>query len=813
MTKRILSVLLAMILLLSACNKSPAETANETSTTDQTVTDSNGTNNTEEPMRTLIVKDTEITSVNIQPGESAAEKYAGKELAKYLEKIGIPAGDGVVIDVCIDPSLPEEGYTIHPETGKITINGGDEHGVIYGVYGFLTHYASMRFFTPDLETLGEGDIIVNEDYELMPTFLHRRFDWELFRYDTDWCLKNGVNNPTHGTIPDELGGTYQYTFDDQSMHLDQLLGTALSAQPCFSDPETLAAAIKGVREYLEQNPDTQLIHVSQLDNDNYCKCAQCTTIAKEEGSQAGTILRFVNAVAEDIAGDYPNVLIETFAYWYSRTPPQITKPRENVCIRLCTDECCWSHAINDPSCEQNAAFVEELHGWTAICNNVYIWDYTVNFAYYIPPFPNLDILWENMHFLAENGVHGMYPQGNHNSERYGEFGELRAYLLAQLMLDPFMTEDSYYTLMDEFLEAFYGEGWQNIRAFIDWSCSAADAVHMGDYDKPFEIISADTYLSMEETIDGWWDEAEALADDRQEYVHRSRTQWEYIKLMLHPNPEKGGEFLEYVKTEMLRWSQSNADWSRFPVELEASTPPVPYAYSYRTHETELTPEGDTSLVSLIGEDRIVTYLPFDENIDPEAGTVTTKEGGTLTYTDGYFGQAAQFDDGHVTLTGWEPTTNSFSVALWMKTSGTDGEQVDPCILSNKDWAGGNNIGFVFTLRGRDVKFNAGVGGPARLDAEYPLPLDYVDGWVYVVLVVDREAGVIRLSYDFEKFQTVAIPKEMLETSFKTGYKVNIGQDGTGRYALHLPAALDECLIVDGLLSEEDIAALKAHYVQ
>lgn len=810
MTKRILSVLLAMILLLSACNKSPAETANETSTTDQTVTDSNGTNNTEEPMRTLIVKDTEITSVNIQPGESAAEKYAGKELAKYLAKIGIPAGDGVVIDVCIDPSLPEEGYTIHPETGKITISGGDEHGVIYGVYGFLTHYAGMRFFTPELETLGEGDIIVNEEYELMPTFLHRRFDWELFRYDTDWCLKNGVNNPAHGTIPEELGGTYKYTFDGSDVTFQNMVGTDSAEQPCFSDPEVLDKVIKFVREYLTQNPDTNNVCIFQLDNDNYCKCAKCAAVDKEEGSPAGSILRFINAVADDIAEDYPDVMIETHAYWYSRTAPKITKPSPNVCIRLCTNDICWSHAIDDPDCELNAGFVEDVRAWTAICDNVYIWDYTVNFSHYIPPFPNFDVLWKNMNFFAENGARGMYPQGNHNSAQYGEFGELRAYLVAQLMMDPYMSEEQYYALMDAFLEAFYGEGWQNIRSFIDWICSAAAENHMGCHDVPFDIIPEDVYLAMEETIDGWWNEAEALAGNRQEYVHRTRTQWEYIKLMLHPDPDKGAELVKYLEAEQIRWNEYNTDWTRMFSDLLESEPHIDFDYSFRTHTTSPTPVGESSLVNLIGEDRIITYLPFDESVVSEAGTVTTKEGGTLEYTDGYFGKAAQFDNGYVTLKGWQPGMNSFSVAFWMK---TEGVEIDPCILANKDWMSGNYLGFVFALNGRDIHYNAGIGGPVRMDAKYPLPADFSNGWVYVVLVVDREAGVVRLSYDFGAFEVAEMPAQVKENTLSTSFDVNIGQDGTGKIDLHLTAALDEYLIIDGVLTENDIAALKNHYIQ
>ena len=824
MPKRLLCAFCAMLMLLLACNK-PPETREETqpmghfemdldSHTEMGVADKIEIDMVEpkDMDRKLIVNGETIDSLNFQTGENAAEVYATKELINYLKKMGFHLGDGLTFNIRIDPSLPEEAYSIYSGNGEITILGGDEHGVIYGVYGFLNHYAGVRFFTPGFETLGEGDIIVDEDYALTPVFIHRRCDWEMFRYDSDWCLKNGINDPSHGQIPEELGGTFNYTFDTPSMSLHSMTGVASSEQPCFSDPEVLAKVSSCVRTYLAENPDTKIVNLSQLDNDNYCKCAKCLAANREEGSPSGSIIRFINAVADDIAGDYPDVLIETFAYWYSRKPPKVTKPSPNVCIRLCTDDCCWSHALNDPNCPQNATFLEELRGWTAICDNVYIWDYTVNFAYYIPPFPNLDVLWTNMHFFAENGSRGMYPEGNYNSDRYGEFGELRAYLLAQLMMDPFMTEEEYYALMDGFLEAFYGKGWRGIRSFIDWTCSAADASHMGDDAEPFSIISEDAYLAMEETIDSWWDEAEAQAGDRQEYVHRSRSQWEYIKLMLHPDPEKGGIFLEYVKTEMLRWSQANADWSRFPVELEKSMPRASFAYSFRTHESEPTPDGEDSVARLLGEDRIVAYLPFDDSVESEAGTVKTRKVGKLVFEDGYFGQAAQFDNGYVALRGWEPAKNRFSVALWMKTAGTGGPQVDPCLLSNKDWAGGTNIGFVYTLRGRDVKFNVGVGGPARLDAEYPLPLDYVNGWVYVVLVVDREVGVIRLSYDFDKFEVVPIPEELLDTSLNTGFGVNIGQDGTGNYALHLPAILDEFLIVDGILTEDDVAALKAHYI-
>ncbi len=245
-----------------------------------------------------------------------------------------------------------------------------------------------------------------------------------------------------------------------------------------------------------------------------------------------------------------------------------------------------------------------------------------------------------------------------------------------------------------------------------------------------------------------------------------------------------------------------------PKKYEKEKNSEPSAYPFRTHENAPTPKREDSIVRLLGEERIVTYLPFDGSAAAGAGRITAREGGRLRFVEGYFGQAAQFDDGCVTLDGWQPGRNSFSVALWMK---TDGVLIDPCLLSNKDWMNGNNPGFVLALRASNVKFNAGNGSAVRLDQEYPLPRDFHNGWVYVILVVDREAGEVRISCDFEAFKSAAIPTALRDVSLDTPLQLNIGQDGTGKFDLHLSATLDEYLIVDGVLTDADVAALKTHY--
>ena len=575
--KILIGFLAAAMIISSFVGCTQDQSVKESDTSTDEITEITIQTEKEKDMRTLIVNNEVYTSISIKAGDSASEKYAKRALAKYMVKFGIPSGDGLTIDIHIDPALPEEGYEITPEKGKITIRGGGNRGVIYGVYGFLTHYAGTRFFMPGLEKLGDGDIVVNESYALTPVFEHRELDWMCGRNDTDWCVKNGVNAPEWTKIPDDMGGNFDYLHGMSAHTLAKMTGTdQRTEQPCLTDPEVLKTVIAYVRDVLEQNPGASIVSVSQNDNYNYCKCETCAAVDEEEGSPAGTLLRFVNAVAADIAEDYPDVVIDTFAYLHTTKPPKITKPLPNVCIRLCTFDCCFSHPISDSTCQQNAIFTNYLLGWNEICDNIYIWDYVVNFRHYIPPYPNLLLLRENMRFFAEHGVRGMYPEGNYTSENYGEFGELRCWLLAQLMMNPYMSEEEYSDLMNEFLEAYYGEGWEAIRKFIDWTSAEAANNHVvGCYQAPFAIIADDRYLAMEETIDSWWDEAEALAGDRLEYVQRSRIQWEYIKLMLHPDVEGAEQLRQYLEKENIAWSEGNYDLTKLYEDLEASAPNNP----------------------------------------------------------------------------------------------------------------------------------------------------------------------------------------------------------------------------------------------
>lgn len=229
-----------------------------------------------------------------------------------------------------------------------------------------------------------------------------------------------------------------------------------------------------------------------------------------------------------------------------------------------------------------------------------------------------------------------------------------------------------------------------------------------------------------------------------------------------------------------------------------------YLYDHRTHESSETPNIST-LKDIFG-DRLSSYFTFDDTISDAAGNMTTTETGKIYYTDGYFGKAAQFDDGYISATDFAPDKSSFSLGFWMKTAGVGS---DPVLLSNKNWNDGYTDGFVLSLREADIKFNVG-NGSDRLDVDNTLPADYANGWVYFAMVVDRDNGVVRFSYDFGAFAEYSL-ESLSDSSFNCFNNLNIGQDGTGSYSESLSAAMDELLLINGIMSDADLAALATHY--
>ncbi len=439
------------------------------------------------------------TAIVLPPDATPTERTAADDLKGHLEEMTgetLPVIEGTdgwpkqLIFVGRNPKLADYGFSvdyaklglegIHIESknGNLLLAGG-KRGVLYAVYSFLEDYLDCRWFTADCIRLPNRGTVELGDFRTVyvPPLENRDVDYFSSR-PNGFAIRNKLNGiyidggeAWGGNISHVGGGHSMYVLIDPDVYrvshpeyFSEINGERVceDAQLCLTNPDVLKIATETVRSWMRQNPDKIFFSVSQNDNMKYCQCAACTALAEKEGSQAGPIIHFVNAIADAVRDEFPGKFISTFAYQYSRKPPKFVKPAPNVCVRLCSIECCFSHTL-DSDCPMNVSFAEDIVGWSKICKRLHVWDYVISFSNSVMPFPNLRILKPNIEFFVKHNVTGIYEEGNYFSKG-AEMEELRSYIMAKCLWDPAYDAEK---AIHEFTEAYYGAAADCIREYID----------------------------------------------------------------------------------------------------------------------------------------------------------------------------------------------------------------------------------------------------------------------------------------------------------------------------------------------------------
>ncbi|WP_289731557.1 DUF4838 domain-containing protein, partial [uncultured Alistipes sp.] len=188
------------------------------------------------------------------------------------------------------------------------------------------------------------------------------------------------------------------------------------------------------------------ISVSQNDgNFTNCHCEECSKIDEYEGSLSGNYVRFLNKLAER----FPDKQFSTLAYLFTMHPPKHVKPLPNVNIMLCDIDTKREVPLTDNASGRD--FMKALEGWSKISNNIFIWDYGINFDNMVAPFPNFPILQKNIQLFKEHNATMHFSQIG--GSKGGDFSEMRAYMVSKLMWNPYLNADS---LMRSFMDGYYG---------------------------------------------------------------------------------------------------------------------------------------------------------------------------------------------------------------------------------------------------------------------------------------------------------------------------------------------------------------------
>jgi hypothetical protein len=295
----------------------------------------------------LIHRGRSAYSIVVPAQASPVELRAAEFLQRHLKQISgctlpIQQTDAVAgkhsITIAQSPEIAiPDAYRTRTHKGRIYIEGGSGKGCIYAV-STLLETLGVRYYSPD-------DVVIPQRLDVYwqnPTYsetpvntyrnVHGRFgenpdyrDFHKLHNIEDMFAEGYYVHTFHRLIP------WQDYFGTHPEYFAEMNGKRIIDQLCPSHPEVLRIIVQKLRSEMPLQPDKKVWSVSQDDNFSYCRCVHCQRIIEREQSPAGPIIQLVNAVADS----FPDKIISTLAYQYSRQAPTRTCAPARTCRSCC----------------------------------------------------------------------------------------------------------------------------------------------------------------------------------------------------------------------------------------------------------------------------------------------------------------------------------------------------------------------------------------------------------------------------------------------------------------------------------------------
>ena len=173
--------------------------------------------------------------------------------------------------------------------------------------------------------------------------------------------------------------------------------------------------------------------------------------------------------------------------------------------------------------------MNDMRGWAAIAPHLFIWDYIVDYAQYVAPWPNFQVLAPNIRAFRDNKAIGIFEEAEYQSLG-AEFEEMKSWVVSQLLWNPEQDTDS---LVSIFINGFYDKAAPRVMDYYRLCQGLVKPdVHFGIYIRENHAIYNDEFLRQAFAT---LDEARQLADSEtiSQRVERVRMQPLFLHSMRH----------------------------------------------------------------------------------------------------------------------------------------------------------------------------------------------------------------------------------------------------------------------------------------
>lgn len=456
--------------------------------------------------------------------------YSASELAKYLHKAtgaALPIvykKSGAPKFVLSFAEKLKDGFEIKFDGDDLLLTGNNERSLLYAVYELLERIG-WRFFSsqsayrsiekgPHLyaceKLISSGDVQIPSDVCIkQEAVIDYRDGFSFAVKDPDFCAKMRINAQTWETreITAQFGGAK--TFSGRAGHtfsplvpiaeygktnpeffaeidgVRKVNGTNWDNSPqlCLTNFDSVPVVIESLKKLMQEKPSAEYVSVSQNDNRLFCQCEKCKK-SYEKFGYFGTLINYVNEVAQEFEKFYPTIKIHTYAYSGTDDVNETVRAHKNIMVQYCPSKACRNHTLDDPNCPVNARIYKDLQTLAKVTDEVFIYDYRACLKYSMLTFTDYFKLRQSMKAYVDCNVKGIFSEMCIHTLNQPTLEELRAYLFGKLTWNPYMSDEEYNRHMNEFLRGYYGEGWQYIREYLEKWCSLDEKMHYTSFYAP-----------------------------------------------------------------------------------------------------------------------------------------------------------------------------------------------------------------------------------------------------------------------------------------------------------------------------------------
>ena len=574
------------------------------------------------------------------------QRISGARLP-IVENAQAKKGD-IVIGQGNAEGLTEDGFRLATQEGILRISSGGDKGAIYGVVTLLDDYLGVEYYTAHTYTLEKKPTIEIPELDRAenPSFRYRQTQSYAIQEDPIYKMWFRLEEPNE-VFANNL---WVHTFDkilpsaefgeshpEYYSYINGERRPGAASQWCLTNPEVFEIVAHRVDSIFRANPDKKMISISQNDgNFTNCTCPACKALDEQEGgTPSGSLIHFLNK----LAARFPDKEFSTLAYLFTMHPPKQVKPLPNVNIMLCDIDCRREVPLTDNASGQD--FMRAMEGWSKISDNIFVWDYGINFDCYLSPFPNFPILQKNMQLFKDHHVTMHFSQIA--GSKCGTFTEMRAYIVSKLMWNTQQDVDS---LMKQFMQGYYGAAAPYLYQYEKLLEGAllGSGQDLWIFDSPVSHKKGMLNAHCLKRYNELFNQAEKAVADSPELLDRVRIERLTLQYSeLETTRAEGGHDVNEIKEKLALFRERAAHY-QLPTLNERHNSPLAYCDLY---EKRFLPKAEKNYA----KNAPITWIeaPSDKYLPEAAKTLTDELYGGTSFVESWI--------------GWEGKNGSFILDL------------------------------------------------------------------------------------------------------------------------------------------------------